>query len=144
MRLRELHIVYRAVEGAPRGPRPQIHIGADVARFVVPFIGTSPVERFGVLSVDTKHRVIGWDVISVGTLDACLVGPREVFRTAITQNAAAIVCVHNHPSGDPTPSVDDRVIATRLDEVGTLLGIPVLDHVVVCDDGRFSSMRSPS
>jgi DNA repair protein RadC len=79
-------------------------------------------------------------VISQGTLTASLVHPREVFRPALREAAAAVVLVHNHPSGDPTPSREDREITTRLAEAGDLLGIPVLDHVVVAERG-YASLR---
>jgi DNA repair protein RadC len=92
-------------------------------------------ERFFVLLLDGRHRMLREVVISQGTLTASLVHPREVFRPALREAAAAMVLVHNHPSGDPTPSAEDREITTRLAEVGNLLGIPVLDHVVVAERG---------
>jgi DNA repair protein RadC len=99
------------------------------------------VEHFGVLSLDTKHRVIGWDVISVGTLDTALVHPREVFLTAVLHQASAVIVAHNHPSGDPTLSPEDIDIAARLKSCGELLGINVLDAIVIGDEGRYSSLR---
>jgi DNA repair protein RadC len=141
MRLRELQVSYRSVAGAPRGPRPQITTGTDVAALIAPLLAGKVVEHFGLLSLDTRHRVIAWDVISVGTIDATLVHPREVFFTAILHHAAALVVVHNHPSGDPSPSPDDIVIAKRLRACGELLGVPVLDSVIVADGGLFVSLR---
>jgi DNA repair protein RadC len=97
-------------------------------------------ERFVVLLLDGRHRVLREEVISQGTLTASLVHPREVFRPALREAAAALVLVHNHPSGDPTPSHEDRVVTTRLQQAGEVLGIPVLDHVIVADQG-FVSLR---
>jgi DNA repair protein RadC len=92
-------------------------------------------ERFLTLLLDGRHRMMREVVISQGTLTASLVHPREVFRPALREAAAAVVLVHNHPSGDPTPSTEDREITIRLAEAGSLLGIPVLDHVVVAERG---------
>ena len=76
----------------------------------------------------------------MGSLTAALVHPREVFKAAILSNAAALILVHNHPSGDPTPSAEDRAITERLRQVGELVGIRVLDHVVIGDEGQFVSL----
>lgn len=88
-------------------------------------------EEFHIVCLDTKHQILGTHQISVGTLNASLVHPREVFRPAIKDSAAAIVLVHNHPSGDPTPSKEDRLVTTRLEKSGETLGIDVLDHIVL-------------
>lgn len=95
-------------------------------------------ETFRLLLLDAKHALIRETTISEGTLTASLVHPREVFSIAVRESAAAVICVHNHPSGDPTPSPEDRVLTRRLQEVGEVLGIPVLDHVVI-GDGRYVS-----
>ena len=95
-------------------------------------------ESFHVLLLDGRHRVIAEEEVSVGTLTASLVHPREVFRGAIRASAGALVLVHNHPSGDPSPSGEDRSVTRRLAEAGQLLGIEVLDHVVVARGGHFS------
>ena len=100
-----------------------------------------PLDRevFLVLLLDGKNQVLGFNVVSVGSLTAALVHPREVFAPAILGNAAALVMIHNHPSGDPEPSAEDRALTARLRQVGDLVGIRVLDHVVV-GDGSFVSM----
>jgi DNA repair protein RadC len=95
-------------------------------------------EEFLVVPLDTKNRVLGFHVVSVGSLGASLVHPREVFKIAILANAASVILVHNHPSGDPEPSAEDRRVTERLKEAGELVGIPVLDHVVI-GDGRYVS-----
>jgi len=88
-------------------------------------------EEFHIVCLDTKNRFIAAHQISVGTLDASLVHPREVFRPAIKDSAASILLVHNHPSGDPTPSHEDLTVTDRLEESGVTLGIEVLDHIVL-------------
>ncbi len=95
-------------------------------------------EEFIVVLLDAKNRMIGFHVVSVGSLTSSLVHPREVFKIAILGNAASVVLVHNHPSGDPTPSAEDQSITQRLIDLGTVLGIRILDHSVV-GDGRYVS-----
>ena len=90
--------------------------------------------------LDARHRVLRSEMISQGTLTASLVHPREVFRPALRDAAAALVLVHNHPSGDPTPSAEDREVTTRLASAGEILGVRVLDHIVVAERG-FCSLR---
>ncbi len=97
-------------------------------------------EHFVCLFLNTKNHVIGRETLSVGTLNASLVHPREVFRAAIKRGSASIVCLHNHPSGDPTPSPEDIGLTKRLCEAGSLVGIEILDHIVI-GDGRFVSLK---
>jgi DNA repair protein RadC len=99
-------------------------------------------EAFHVLLLDGRHRLISVEPVSVGTLTASLVHPREVFRDAIRSAAAAVVLVHNHPSGDPRPSPEDRSVTERLRAAGVLLGIRVLDHVIVADADYYSFRES--
>lgn len=101
----------------------------------------SKKEHFFALHLNTRHMVIREDLVSIGSLSASIVHPREVFRMAITESAASLILVHNHPSGDPTPSDDDIRITLRLAEVGDLVGIPVVDHVVL-GDATFYSFRA--
>ena len=105
------------------------------------FLADSPCEQFVVVLLDTKHRVIGLCPITVGTLDASLVHPREVFRPAIVHNASAVILAHNHPSGDLTPSREDMVVMKQLDEVAQIVGINVLDFIIVDGQGNTMSMR---
>jgi DNA repair protein RadC len=113
---------------------------ADVFRHFHPRLRDARHERFLLVLLDGRHRMLRDVVISQGTLTASLVHPREVFRPALREAAAAVVLVHNHPSGDPTPSREDREITERLVAAGDLLGIPVLDHVVVAERG-YASLR---
>jgi len=92
-------------------------------------------EHMLALLLDTKHRVLKEVCISVGCLDSTLVHPREVFRPAVAESAAAVILVHNHPSGDPTPSAEDLAVTRRLSATADLLGIDLLDHVIVARQG---------
>ena len=114
-------------------PRVQLRQAADAAALLRAYLRGVDREHFVVVLLDRKHRVIGLNTVSVGSLTASLAHPREVFKPALVSNAAAILCGHNHPSGDPQPSQEDRVITARLVEAGRLLGIPILDHVIVGD-----------
>jgi DNA repair protein RadC len=95
-------------------------------------------ESFITVLLDGRHRVIGEVMVSRGTLTASLVHPREVFRSAIREAAAAIVLVHNHPSGDPSPSAEDVAVTQRLVEAGEIVGVRVVDHVIVAAGGYHS------
>lgn len=105
-----------------------MHVGSHL---ISRMLADSPQERFGIITLDTKGQMIGVHVITVGTLDASLVHPREVFRPAMIQNASRIILFHNHPSGDTTPSADDYSVMRRLQEAGSLLGIEVIDSIIV-------------
>jgi DNA repair protein RadC len=95
-------------------------------------------EHFKLILLNPRNKIIGISTISVGTLTASLVHPREVFKDAITHNAASVVLAHNHPSGDPEPSEDDLTITKRLKEAGKILGIDVIDHIIIAKNGFFS------
>jgi DNA repair protein RadC len=123
-----------------RRERPQIVNPRDAAELLLPQFGNQPVEHFGVVLLDTKHRVLRSTLLSVGTLDTSIVHPREVFREAARGGAAAIVLFHNHPSGDPMPSDDDVALTRRLVRAGELMGIAVLDHVILAET-RYCSLR---
>jgi DNA repair protein RadC len=95
-------------------------------------------EEFVAVFLDAKHTPVGYQLISRGSLTMSIVHPRESFKMACMMNAAAVIFAHNHPSGDPTPSIEDRTLTKRLVEAGEILGIRVLDHLVI-GDGRFVS-----
>jgi DNA repair protein RadC len=119
-------------EGAPmRTPR-------EVAAVFQPRLHAAPVEEFHVAILNAQHRLERDVLVTRGLLDASLVHPREVFREAIAERAAAVILVHNHPSGDPTPSAEDRAVTAQLVAAGRLLDIPVHDHVIV-GRGRYVS-----
>ena len=119
-------------EAAPiRSPR-------DVVAHFAPRLEDLPVEEFHVAVLDAQHRLERDITVTRGILNSSLVHPREVFREAIAERAAAIILVHNHPSGDPTPSADDRNVTDQLVAAGRLLDIPVHDHVII-GRGRYTS-----
>jgi DNA repair protein RadC len=120
--------------------RLQLQTPQQAAAFLMPAFSGRGVEQFGVILLDTKHRVIRTTVITVGTLDSATVEPRDVFREAALGGAAAIVLFHNHPSGDPTPSAEDVDLTRRLVAAGVLMGIDVVDHIVL-GDVRYCSFK---
>ena len=129
-------------EAAERQTRVRITGSGEAMRFCreeFAFLAHDAVqEEFHIVTLDTKHQPIASHRITVGTLDASLVHPREVFRAAIRDAAAAVLLVHNHPSGDPTPSREDHRVTERLTEAGGVIGITVLDHIVVARDDAVS------
>jgi DNA repair protein RadC len=119
-------------DGTPiRSPR-------DVVEYFAPRMEDLPVEEFHVAVLDAQHRLERDITVTRGILNSSLVHPREVFREAIAERAAAVVLVHNHPSGDPAPSMDDRAVTEQLVAAGRLLDIPVHDHVII-GRGRYTS-----
>ena len=112
-------------------PGQPLRHARDAAAHLRGCLGASKREEFHALMLDAKHCLLGHRLISVGSLQSSIVHPREVFRPAIRLAAAALVVGHNHPSGDPKPSEEDEAVTDRLREVGRLLGIPLLDHLVL-------------
>lgn len=105
---------------------------ADVRAFVTPYLECEPAEAFGVVLLNAQHVSLSAPVIVTrGLIDASLVHPREVFRAAILAGASSVVLFHNHPSGDPSPSADDRAVTRQIVEAGRVLGIAVFDHLIV-------------
>jgi DNA repair protein RadC len=128
----------RRLQEEQRGERPRIRAADDVHRWFGPHLADLAAEEFHVLALDTQSCVLRDILITRGILNGSLVHPREVFRAAIAEAAAGIIVVHNHPSGDPTPSADDRAITRMLVEAGKVLDLPVYDHVIV-GAGRYVS-----
>ena len=122
------------------GTRTAILSPADAAALLMADLRYAMQEEFRILILDSKNQLLKMETITVGTVNASLVHPREVFRPAILQPCAGIILAHNHPSGDPTPSREDLEVTKQLVAAGTVLGIPVLDHVVI-GDGRFVSFQ---
>ncbi|EMI55080.1 JAB domain-containing protein [Rhodopirellula sallentina] len=136
-----LKIVSVVRVGSMKG-RPKLTSTSEAQAFFKKYWKDNPSpdqEKFAIATLDTKHAVQSVVVITQGTLDASLVHPREVFKPAIIEGASAICLSHNHPSGDPTPSREDHEVTRRLTEIGTLIGITVLDHIVV-GDGTLESV----
>lgn len=134
-----LELGRRTLTHAPSA-RIQIRTPREAAAYLLPPFGSRPVEHFGVVLLDTKHRVLRTPVVASGTLNSTIVQPRDVFREALLGGAAAVIAFHNHPSGDPTPSADDLELTKRLAAAGVLMGIDLVDHVVL-GDARYCSFK---
>jgi DNA repair protein RadC len=128
----------RRLAGEARGAGPPLRTPREVAAVFQARLQEAPVEEFHVAILNAQHRLERDVLVTRGLLDASLVHPREVFREAIAERAAAVILVHNHPSGDPTPSAEDRSVTAQLVAAGRLLDIPVHDHVIV-GRGRYVS-----
>jgi len=119
---------------------PVIRTPDDVAAIMRPVVELLAEEHSYALLLNTKNRVNAIHEVSIGSLNAAIIHPREVFKAAILSNAAAVILVHNHPSGDSTPSPEDISLTKKLVDAGKILDIPVLDHVIVCP-GRHHSLK---
>ena len=128
-------------EEVPKGP--SFRSAEEVFARYRYLIADSPVEVFLALLLDIKHRFLREARVSVGILDGSIIHPREVFAPAVGERAGAVILVHNHPSGDPAPSPEDREVTRRLRAAGGIVGIPVLDHVII-GDRAFYSFREES
>lgn len=125
---------------APRAEAPAFRSPAETAAFLLPRHGRRPLEVFGLLALDARHRLRRELIVSTGCLTSSLVHPREVFHQAVLSRAAGLILFHNHPSGDPEPSADDVALTRRLSAAGALMGIEVLDHLVL-GAGRWVSLK---
>ncbi len=130
----------RRLQAAPPARRPVIRTPADVAALVGEQMRHLDREHFRAVLLNTRHEVLDVVTVAVGGLDSAPIHPREVFKEAIRRSAAAVILIHNHPSGTPEPSGDDLRITARLQEAGRVVGIEVLDHIII-GDGRFASLR---
>ncbi|MDP8969899.1 MAG: hypothetical protein M3N52_05285 [Actinomycetota bacterium] len=126
--------------GPPAG-RAQITSPEDAAALVLPLLAGLDREHCLLVTLDVKHRLLGVATVSVGTVDHTFMSPREVYRDALVAGASAIFLAHNHPSGDATPSADDRQVTRRLAQAGATLGVDLLDHLVVGDPNWVSLAR---
>lgn len=113
----------------------------DCYNLISNFLKDMDREYFIVVTVDTKNIVTSININSIGNLNSSIVHPREVFKTAILSNSASIIVAHNHPSGNVTPSDEDIAVTRRLKESGSILGIQLLDHIIVGEDGEYISLR---
>ncbi|MCA9463798.1 MAG: DNA repair protein RadC [Nitrospinota bacterium] len=127
-------MLIQETEGPYHPPITQSH---DVARLCADMLRLDR-EEFRVLLLNAKHTVIAQHTVSIGSLTVSIVHPREVYKAALLANAAAIIGVHNHPSGNPDPSPEDHALTKRLSEAGTLLGITLLDHVIIGEHTHYS------
>jgi DNA repair protein RadC len=134
-----LELGRRTLTHAP-SERIQLQTPREAAKYLLPAFGSRPIEQFGVVLLDSKHRVLRTTVVAVGTLNTTIVQPRDVFREAILGAAASVVAFHNHPSGDPQPSPSDVELTRRLAAAGVLMGIELVDHIVL-GDSRYCSFK---
>lgn len=125
---------------APYEAAPMITRSGDIAKLMAPLIADCDREQFWVGALDVRGKVVHLNQVSVGSVGNCMVYPREVFKTAVMVNASRIFAVHNHPSGNPSPSADDRLVTKRLKDAGEILGIELLDHVIIGANGKFESL----
>ena len=130
----------RRLQCAPKTVTPVINCPGDAANLVMQEMRFLDREHFKTLSLNTKNCVIKVDTVAIGTLNSCIIHPREVFKTPIKVGANSIILVHNHPSGDITPSQEDLSVTKRLIEAGKLIGIEVLDHIII-GDGLYLSFK---
>ena len=129
------------LSGEERPTAPRIRDPEDVVRLFQSRLRDLQVEEFHLLALDSQSQVLRSVLVTRGLLNSSLVHPREVFRAAIAEAAAGIIVVHNHPSGDPTPSGEDRTVTRQLAEAGRLLDLPLYDHVIIGGD-RFVSLAT--
>ena len=115
-----------------------VHTSEGAAAILRPLFAGLDREQFLICGLDAKHKLIGINVVSTGSLNLTIVHPREVFKPLILMNAGAWLCSHNHPSGDITPSPEDRVLTKRLREAADLFGIPLLDHLILAEERYYS------
>ena len=127
-------------EGSCLSNLKAIRTPEDVFAIMAPGYDNAVVETAQMLALDTKNKIIGVFTISIGLLNASIIHPRDVFQRAILSNAASVILIHNHPSGDPTPSSEDITLTRTLSEAGKVMDITVLDHVIV-GEGRFVSLK---
>lgn len=119
---------------------PKISSPGDAASYMMSVMRHETHEKFVIMLLNTKNKLIAVRQISEGSLTSAVVHPRECFAPAIVAHAAAIIAVHNHPSGDPAPSREDRELTDALNNAGSIMGIPLTDHIVI-GDGRYYSFR---
>jgi DNA repair protein RadC len=125
-------------EGRATAPASPLLTSVAAAAVLRPLFAGLDREQFLVCGLDAKNCIIGVNIVSIGSLTLAIVHPREVFKPLILMNAAGWICAHNHPSADTTPSQEDRVLTSRLRQGADLLGITLLDHLILTDEGCYS------
>ncbi len=132
--------IARRLASFTESPHPQIRSSRDVYNLISPRLKDMKKEAFVALYLDTKNHLIKEETISIGSLNASIVHPREVFKSAVIESAASVIIIHNHPSGDPTPSKDDVELTKEMVIAGKIMGIEVLDHIII-GDSSFISLK---
>lgn len=137
----DLTPVYRVALVRERsGPTPHVPDPDAAEPILRAYLGDADREMFIVLMLNSKNYAIGINTVSMGNLVCTVVSPAEVFKPAILSNAAGLIVAHNHPSGDPTPSPEDITLTRKLHDAGKLLDIPILDHIIIGEPGRWTSL----
>jgi len=129
-------------EGAVKATRHAVASAEDAAALVASYLKGADREHCMIILLDARQRVIGINTVSIGTVSASIIHPREVFKPAILANASAVILAHNHPSGEPDPSEHDVDLTRRLIEAGKLLGIELMDHLILCEGAHLSLRAS--
>ena len=134
----------RLLRVAEPAPEHNVRTGADIAAVVRPLLAGRENEALAAVALDRKHRVIAVDIMTTGSDAFTIVDPKQILRWALTRKRAvsAIALAHNHPSGDPTPSAEDRAVTTRVREACNAVGVRFLDHVVIGDPDRWFSIEA--
>ena len=140
LKIQSVFELARRLETFVDEPKRKICSPKDVYAFMYPKYREQKREKFITLYLDTKNQILKEETVSIGSLNASIVHPREVFKSALELSSASIIVIHNHPSGDPSPSREDIMITEKLVDGGKLLGIDVLDHIIV-GDGRYVSLK---
>jgi len=133
LRLKETGVEYTVTEDKITNPNAVVQIAKDIYE-----MDQLTEEVFVIITLNTKSKIISVHEVSKGSLNASIVHPREVFKRALLDNAASIICIHNHPSGDTKPSKNDKDITDRLISAGEILGVEVVDHIIIGDNQHFS------
>lgn len=123
----------RTLYGMKRFTRPE-----DAAELVAPLFSMADREMMVVMSLNTKMEPLALEIAAVGGLNACVVDVKNMFKHSLLNNAAYIVCFHNHPFGDPSPGMEDKKVTERIGKAGAILGIPLIDHIIVCGHAFYS------
>lgn len=140
--LRQVVFRFKEVEDLPPGfsREKPIHSPADLVEQYRFMFDSLTTERFCVFILNSANKIQAVDIVSEGLLNSSLVHPREAFRSAIVSASASVILAHNHPSGNLEPSREDLAITKQMVEAGKIIGIPVHDHIIFCDGGRFTSI----
>lgn len=142
MHIRELRVSYAERTPTDGNEEPVLIKGSrEAIKLMAPLLEVETVEVCYVLCLTTGLGLIGYHQVSRGSLDQVPMHPREVYKIAILANAAGIVLLHNHPSGDPTPSPDDLAMTRRIKKAGDVIGIDLLDHIIIGHQGRYVSVK---
>lgn len=141
--MNELKVVsIRLVDEPPLFSKRELTSPKSVFEFMGQELQKYDREFFCVLNLKSNNQVINMNVVSVGTLNTALAHPREVFKSAVLSNAAGIILLHNHPSGNCSPSLEDHSITKRMQAAGKIMGIPVMDHVIVAGNDYYSFLEN--